>query len=106
MRPFSPEAWNFGPDSRLVVLTGTGIPAASGTRPFDGAREFDNFCPSYGAATRPRIVGFGKTSCKERIPMKQAGPEDIGMRAGKRFLATRRLPPIVPGMPVFVLRAR
>jgi len=37
MRPFTPEAWDFGPDSRLVVLTGAGISAESGVRTFRDA---------------------------------------------------------------------
>ena len=37
MRPFSVEEWGFGPESRLVVLTGAGISAESGLRTFRGA---------------------------------------------------------------------
>ena len=34
MRPYTPESWDFGPQSRLVVLTGAGISAESGIRTF------------------------------------------------------------------------
>lgn len=38
----------------------------SGTHahPFDDTKEFDNFCLSCGAATRPTSMGFGEKSYK------------------------------------------
>jgi NAD-dependent deacetylase len=36
MNPYTPEAWDFAPESRLVVLTGAGISAESGIRTFRG----------------------------------------------------------------------